>query len=237
MNGEITTVMVDANLDVSSVMTDGKLTGTKNAIFSNANYSSDKVITGLTPYESNNVKDVYAAEATGTAKLSGDSTIGFGTSSITYWTVAKDCKVFYVNAGGVISQYSTSSIGTDDNDVVNYIVDNGEVSYIFIQEVPSDVKDPGSSTSATYTAALTKESGKVILTVTSTSDTDAKVSGTITVSNLTGGNSATIDITAGTVKRGNNYTFEIASTSNVQTYKATVTVGSETLTTGTVIGG
>ncbi len=242
VNGEITTVMVDANLDVSSVMTDGKLDGNKNAIFSNANYSSDKIITGLTAYETSTSKDVYAAEATGTAKLSGDSTIGFGTSNITYWTVAKDCKVFYVNADGVISEYSTSSIGTDDNDIVNYIVDNGEVSYIFIQEVAAGSTVPG--TSDTYSVALAKDSttsSTLKLTVNSTngSDSSTKFNYKVYAYSITSGKDTAVQVNAGngTLSSGTATVDAITGTNNTLIYYVVVEVAGETLTTATVIGG
>ena len=242
VNGEITTVMVDATVDVSSVMTDGKLVGTKNAIFGNANYSNDNIITGLTAYETSTAKDVYAAEATGTAKLSGDSTIGFGTSNITYWTVAKDCKVFYVNTDGEISEYSTSSIGTDDNDVVNYIVDNGEVSYIFIQEVAAGATVPG--TSDTYSVALAKNgttSSTLDLTVKSTNsgDSTTKFSYKVFAYSITSGKDTAVQVNAGngTLTSGTSTVSVITGTNNTLIYYVVVEIAGETLTTATVIGG
>ena len=234
VNGEITTVMVDATVDVTGKMTDGKLdSGVTNALFSNVSTDDDNIITSLTAYATTG--NPMTASTTGTVKLSGDSTLGFGTSSKTYYTVANDCKVFFIDGDGVITSGSASSIGTDENDVAYYVIDDGELTYIFIQAVDEGANDPGGS-SDTYTAKLTNAGGTLTLTVTSSSDTSVKVTGTITVSNLTGGNSATIDITEGSVVKNTDYTYTLAS-SSIQTYKATVTVGGETLTTNTVIGG
>ena len=131
---------------------------------------------------------------------------------------------------------SVSGIATDEDDIVYYVVDDGELTYVFVQTVDTDAGDPGEGQSDTYTATLTNNAGTATLTVTSNSETQVDVEGTVTMTNTNSGSVATFDITKGTVKKGTNYTFNFA-TNSTSTYKVSVTVGGETLTTSTVIGG
>ncbi len=235
VNGEITTVMVDNTTLVSGVMCDGKLV-VDNALFSNVT-TSDDIITGLSAYNTVVGSDPYVKNVTGTVKVSGDNTLGFGKgSSIAYFTAAKDCKVFYADADGVITEGSVSGIATDEDDKAYYVVDDGELTYVFIQSVEDNAEDPGASQSDTYTAKLENKNGTATLTVTSTSDNKAAVEGTVTMTNTNSGATVTFDITKGEVKKGTNYTYTFA-TNNTSTYKVSVTVGGETLNTNTVVGG
>ena len=239
VNGTITTVKVDANTNVASVMNQGTLvSGVTNALFSNANIN-DGIIEGLTAYTTDTSKDVYSASATGTVKLSGENTIGFGTTTKTYFSVASDCKVFFIDNDGEITTGSVSSIGTDTNDIAHYVVDDGELTYIFVQNVDDTATDPGASTNANYTAVLTKINGKITLTVTSVNGSAAEaVTGTVTTtgsvnltSNLVGGNTA---LSSGKWV----YTEDIATSSlNSVTYTATVKIGGQTIVSNTIIGG
>ena len=236
VNGEITTVMVDNKTLVPGNMRDGKLVLT-NALFSNVT-TSDDIITGLSAYNTSVGSDPYVVNnVKGTVKVSGDNTLGFGTGSgIKYFTAANDCKVFYADEDGVITEGSVSGIATDEDDIVYYVVDDGELTYVFVQTVDTDAGDPGEGQSDTYTATLTNNAGTATLTVTSNSETQVDVEGTVTMTNTNSGSVATFDITKGTVKKGTNYTFNFA-TNSTSTYKVSVTVGGETLTTSTVIGG
>ena len=239
VNGTITTVKVDAGTNVASVMNQGTLvSGVQNALFSNININDD-IIEGLNAYTIDATKDVYSGSATGTVKLSGENTIGFGTSTKDYFSVASDCKVFFIDNDGDITTGSVSSIGTDTNDKAYYVVDDGELTYIFVQNVDDAATDPGASTNANYTAVLTKSNGEIILTVTSVNGTAAEaVTGTVTTtgsvnltSNLVGGNTANNN-------SGWKYTETIATSSlNSVTYTATVKIGGQTIVSNTIIGG
>ena len=239
VNGEITTVNVDANTNVTSVMTNGKLdSGVNNALFSNVT-TSDDIITGLVAYNSVSSTNPYTENMKGTVKVSGDNTLGFGTgSSIKYFTAAKDCKVFYIDSEGVITEGAVSSIATDEDDRAYYVVDDGELTYVFIQSYEKNAEDPGQSTSNTYTAKLTKSNGTVTLTVTSNKDAAEDVKGTVKMS---GSVTMTTDLTGGkTTGSGNSWTYtEVIATNSANTvsYQVTVEIGGETLTTNTIVGG
>lgn len=239
VNGEITTVNVDAATDVSSIMTDGKLdSGVTNALFSNVT-TSDDIITGLTAYNTSEGTNPYTANVKGTVKVSGDNTLGFGTgSSIKYFTAANDCKVFYADADGVITEGSVSGIATDEDDRAYYVVDDGELTYVFIQSYEKNTEDPGASESTNYTAKLTKNNGTVTLTVTSNKDAAEDVKGTVKMS---GSVDMTTDLTGGkTTGSANNWTYtEVIATNSANTvsYQVTVEIGGETLNTNTIVGG
>ena len=237
VNGEITTVMVDNKTLVPGNMRDGKLVVT-NALFSNVT-TSDDIITGLSAYNTVVGSDPYVKNVTGTVKVSGDNTLGFGKdSSIAYFTAAKDCKVFYADADGVITEGSVSGIATDEDDKAYYVVDDGELTYVFIQSVEANAEDPGASQSANYTAKLTKSNGTVTLTVTSNKDAAEDVKGTVKMS---GSVNMTTDLTGGkTTGSGNNWTYtEVIATNSANTvsYQVTVEIGGETLNTNTIVGG
>ena len=238
VNGEITTVMVDNTTLVPSVMRDGKLV-VDNALFSNVT-TSDDIITGLSAYNTSAGSDPYVVNnVKGTVKVSGDNTLGFGTgSSIKYFTAANDCKVFYADADGVITEGSVSGIATDEDDKAYYVVDDGELTYVFIQSVEDSASDPGESQSANYTAKLTKNNGTVTLTVTSNKDAAEDVKGTVKMS---GSVNMTTDLTGGkTTGSGNNWTYtEVIATNSANTvsYQVTVEIGGETLNTNTIVGG
>ena len=241
VNGTITTVKVDADTTASPSMNKGTLvSGVTNALFSNANIN-DSIIEGLTAYTTDASKDVYSDSKTGTVKLSGENTIGFGTgSSKDYFSVASDCKVFFIDNDGEITTGSVSSIGTDTDDIAHYIVDNGELTYIFVQNVDDTATDPGASTNANYTAVLTKNNGEITLTVTSVNGSAAEaVTGTVTT---TGSVNLTSNLVGGNTAANNSgkwvYTEDIATTSlNSVTYTATVKIGGQTIVSNTIIGG
>lgn len=51
--------------------------------------------------------------------------------------------VFYADEDGVITEGSVSGIATDEDDIVYYVVDDGELTYVFVQTVDTDAGDPG----------------------------------------------------------------------------------------------
>ena len=238
VNGEITTVMVDNKTLVPGNMRDGKLVVT-NALFSNVT-TSDDIITGLSAYNTSVGSDPYVVNnVKGTVKVSGDNTLGFGTGSgIKYFTAANDCKVFYADADGVITEGSVSGIATDEDDRAYYVVDDGELTYVFIQSYEKNTEDPGASESTNYTAKLTKKNGTVTLTVTSNKDAAEDVKGTVKMS---GSVDMTTDLTGGkTTGSANNWTYtEVIATNSANTvsYQVTVEIGGETLNTNTIVGG
>ena len=138
----------------------------------------------------------------------------------------------------MITEGAVSSIATDEDDRAYYVVDDGELTYVFIQSYEKNAEDPGQSTSNTYTAKLTKSKGTVTLTVTSNKDAAEDVKGTVKMS---GSVTMTTDLTGGkTTGSGNSWTYtEVIATNSANTvsYQVTVEIGGETLTTNTIVGG
>ena len=254
VNGQITTVKVDAgtDMDVSGVMTDGKLNnGVNNALFSGVT-TSDDIITGLTAYNTNAGQNPYTDDAKGTVKVSGDNTLGFGTgSSIQYFTAANDCKVFYIDAEGVITEGAVSSIATDEDDRAYYVVDDGELTYVFIQSYEKNATDPGESTNGTYSVALAKDSttsSTLKLTVNKLTaggavdagDSTTKYTAKVYAYAIGSDKDNAVEVSTvseQTLTSGTSTVDAIKGTNNTLIYYVVVTIGNETLTTSTVIGG
>ena len=131
VNGEVTTVKVDKNVvgvaDASEIA---------NSLYSSYSVDSHGVITKLNPYTTTG--DKYADTAAGTAKVSGEYTVKLG--SVAY-TVAEDANIYFVDKDGVISATSVNGIAKDPNDPSNFIVDDGQIVYLFIQEKDDDATD------------------------------------------------------------------------------------------------
>jgi len=199
INGKITPVKVLSTLasviDVEA-----------NVVYGGVTYNSDDIVKATTTAST-------AVSVTGITKLSGDTTIGFGSSSISYYTVADDCKVFIVDTDGDITESSVSSIAKDTTEKVIFTTDDGEVNYIFIQE-----NDTGSSETPTDTSA-------------NVSSIDLAANGTITVNLTTGTSSATTyDVTlsqlrdTGYVAVG-TYTVTVAANATAGTVAASLASG------------
>ena len=227
VNGQITTIKTSKEIST-------------NTVYGSVSYDSDDILN----VDSAKVHDKMVNPSNaGTVKQSGNSTIGFGNDKkVEYWSVASNCKVFYIDVDGKITESSLSSISTDSDDTVLAIQDDGELTYIFIQEVTDGATDPGEGTSGEYSAALTKDAkGKITLTIKSTAKdkpTEA-VKGTI---KMGGSTTLTADLPSGSGWTGSanawEYSVVIANTSsNTVNYTVDVTVGSHTMTTNTLLGG
>lgn len=83
------------------------------------------------------------------------------------YTVAEDAKIFYVDDDGEISEATLNSIKTDSDDTAMMVLEDGQITYLFVQEVTEGVNDiavdnkkgnvttelNGSKADATYTVA------------------------------------------------------------------------------------
>ena len=227
VNGQITTIKTSKEISA-------------NTVYGSVSYDSDNILNvdSAKPHT-----QLVTPGTAGTVKQSGNSTIGFGNgNNVVYWSVASNCKVFYIDVNGKITESSLSSISTDTDDTVLAVQDDGELTYIFVQEVTDGAKDPGQETSGEYSVVLSKDAaGKITLTIKSTAKdkpTDA-VKGTI---KMGGSTTLTADLTGVSEWTGdvNNWTCSavIANTSsNTVTYTVDVTIGSHTMTTNTLLGG
>ena len=150
VNGEITTVKVDWNVEVDGSAKTSAQAKELNGLF--ASYSVDKygVITRLTshnPYTNGlkktaiNNADRDSATQVGIDKRSADYTVLLGTTKGVYKTydraitVDDAAKIYVVDEDGKITESAYKSISKDDDDLVYAVVEDYLVKYLFVEEV------------------------------------------------------------------------------------------------------
>ncbi|MFR2753738.1 MAG: S-layer homology domain-containing protein [Dysosmobacter welbionis] len=159
-------IKIDENADYSVGVNDsGRTHSDTNYMFNGVNFDKYDIGTSFNSFAAGDTA-VY----TGTVKLSGDYTIGFGTDDKNpdvRYTVAEDAKIFYVDDDGEISEATLNSIKTDSDDTAMMVLEDGQITYLFVQEVTEGVNDiavdnkkgnvttelNGSKADATYTVA------------------------------------------------------------------------------------
>ena len=159
-------IKIDVNANYSVGVNDsGRTHSDTNYMFNGVNFDKYDIGTSFNSFATDDTA-VY----TGTVKLSGDYTIGFGTDDKNpdvRYTVAEDAKIFYVNDDGEISEATLNSIKTDKDDTAMMVLEDGQITYLFVQEVTEGVNDipvdnkkgnvttelNGSKADATYTVA------------------------------------------------------------------------------------
>ena len=166
VDGEITTVKVKGgNPDI------GTAGYTKdNVVGTNFKYNNKNLVTGATLPSSGKLNSytVYTG-SDGVHKLSGAYTIGLGASKTRY-TVASDAKMFVIDSDGVITKVAdVKDITTDTSAEYIALFDNtdGDIDYLFVQEVDNGKTEPGSGnvTPGTVTAVdYDASTGKVNVT-------------------------------------------------------------------------
>ena len=141
VNGKIVEdVMVADDVDINGVSADGKFTyNSPNIVFTGADYD-DGIITGLdTIADSDTVQ--------GLNKLSNENIqLGYHTDAkgnIVYgdagtFVVADDVKVFFLDDDGVITEGTINNVRRSTDDIVTYVLDQGQISYLFIQQYFED---------------------------------------------------------------------------------------------------
>ena len=122
---------------------DGKFTySSPNIVFTGADYD-DGIITSL---------DTIAGSRTvqGVNKLSNEN-VQLGYSGGNYGTagtfvVADDVKVFFLDDDGVITEGTINNVRRSTDDIVTYVLDQGQISYLFVQQYfeDNDQSAPGS---------------------------------------------------------------------------------------------
>ena len=121
----------------------GKFTySSPNIVFTGADYD-DGIITSL---------DTIAGSRTvqGVNKLSNEN-VQLGYSGGNYGTagtfvVADDVKVFFLDDDGVITEGTINNVRRSTDDIVTYVLDQGQISYLFVQQYfeDNDQSAPGS---------------------------------------------------------------------------------------------
>ena len=221
VNGEIKTVEVLTTLVGSGYAANG--------VYTNLEYNNKGMIKGwsaintVTDYNVLVDSNTYAKftnggtalniGSTGVWKLSGKYTVGLG-SSINRETVSESAKLYYVDTDGEITKLSsTSEIYSDAS--AEFIalrdVKNGDIEYLFIQEVDNGKHENAPGAPAGLTAVLSAPVNRSALTVTLTGGVEGKdYNVTLTQINTATGFSAVVF--DGNVRRDNTASQIVAGT-------------------------
>ena len=152
VNGEIVTdLKVEATWAQANILgyrtngfnANGVATSINDLAFTNAEYDDGVIV------KCDNVTDNGfdgAKVAKGVNKLSnGNIQVGYNATSETYGTahagtyvVARDVQVFFMNDDGVITEGSMSGVRRDENAIVTFVLEDGQITYLFVQEYYND---------------------------------------------------------------------------------------------------
>ena len=129
---------------------DGKFDYTSpNLVFTNADYD-DGIITSLT------VK-TGAGYVQGVNKLSNENLVlgwtGVAGSGRTF-VVSNDVKVFFMDDDGVVTQGSISNVRRSTDDIVTYVLKDGQISYLFVQQYFEDNEQSSTVTDNVLTSLV-----------------------------------------------------------------------------------
>ena len=231
VNGEITTVKMNKEITGN----DGK-----DVLYSSISYADkDNEILdkdACVPYgNKDDNADNYALTGKVTAEAK-DGIIGIGGAG---YAVSSEVELYAVTTKSKIETGALADVAKDA--AVTAIVKNGEVVAIFYGVTDEGPIGPG--VGDTYSVSLAKDkdvSSTLKLTVNSTNKSDtAKFTYKVFAFKLGANKDTAIEVSAGegTLANGAKTVEAIKNTSNDQVYYVVVTVGGETLTTSTVIGG
>ena len=223
VNGKIVEdVMVADDVDINGVSADGKFTyNSPNIVFTGADYD-DGIITGLdTIADSDTVQ--------GLNKLSNENIqLGYNSSNDEYgkdgtFVVADDVKVFFLDDDGVITEGTINNVRRSTDDIVTYVLDQGQISYLFIQQYFEDndqssnigrggldlismTYDKASKFVLSYQSKTALNVGEAYSVVISDEDGDTVTSASGTLnSNVTANSTVTLDIPYGAVQGTGKY--------------------------------
>ena len=137
VGGEITTVRVSDSVSVGS-FDGGEET---NVVFQSPVRNNKGIITSASA-----VTGYTSVTDTGIWKLSGTYTIGIGgdrASESVRYTVASDANMYYIDTDGIITEIAEVSDVVSDTDaqVMALVGTDGDIEYLFVQEVDSGNKD------------------------------------------------------------------------------------------------
>ena len=151
VNGKIVEgvkVADDVDIDKAGFADDGKfnyasaIAGNGAVVFTGADYD-DGVITGLDVIKQDGNSDY--GTTVGVDKLSsGNLVLGGGklsngtTLPKSTYVVANDVKVFFLNDDGEITEGAINNVRRSDEDIVTYVLDDGQISYLFVQQYFED---------------------------------------------------------------------------------------------------
>ena len=122
-------VKVDASVKINNRTSNGSFSS--NVVFTGADYD-DGVITGLDSLGN-------SGTVTGINKVNNENVVlGYGNGSESTYVVADDAKIFFIDDDGTITEGAVSNIRRSDEDVVTYVLEDGQISYLFIQQYFED---------------------------------------------------------------------------------------------------
>ena len=230
VNGEITTVKMD-----EKIATDGK----SDVLYGSISYADkDNEIldtSACDPFSIDKTDDSYSMTGKVTAEAK-DDIIGIDNKS---YALSSDVELYAVTGGDKIETGALADVAKDGT--VTVIVKNGEVITIFYGVSNDSPVGPGVSDS--YSVSLAKNaqtSATLDLTVKSTNGSDtAKFTYKVFAYGITAGKDTAVEVSAGegALVNGTSTVSVISGTNNTLVYYVVVTVGGDTLTTSTVIGG
>ena len=198
-------VKVDASVKIDNRTSNGSFSS--NVVFTGADYD-DGVITGLDSLGN-------SGTVTGINKVNNENVVlGYGSSSESTYVVADDAKIFFIDDDGTITEGAVSNIRRSDEDVVTYVLEDGQISYLFVQQYfeDNDQSSSGGRQELTSITGVTYSAPNLTLTLNGTNaGQNYKVTlkmivagvttelGTYTVTGATGATSTTAVLSVGTL--------------------------------------
>ena len=198
-------VKVDASVKINNRTSNGSFSS--NVVFTGADYD-DGVITGLDSLSN-------SGTVTGINKVNNENVVlGYGSSSESTYVVADDAKIFFIDDDGTITEGAVSNIRRSDEDVVTYVLEDGQISYLFVQQYfeDNDQSSSGGRQELTSITGVTYSAPNLTLTLNGTNaGQNYKVTlkmivagvttelGTYTVTGATGATSTTAVLSVGTL--------------------------------------
>ena len=198
-------VKVDASVKIDNRTSNGSFSS--NVVFTGADYD-DGVITGLDSLSN-------SGTVTGINKVNNENVVlGYGNGSESTYVVADDAKIFFIDDDGTITEGAVSNIRRSDEDVVTYVLEDGQISYLFVQQYfeDNDQSSSGGRQELTSITGVTYSAPNLTLTLNGTNaGQNYKVTlkmivagvttelGTYTVTGATGATSTTAVLSVGTL--------------------------------------
>ena len=146
VDNEVKTVKVDWTVKLDGTPLSHAQAGALNGLFSRYSVDKDGIITSLYTYDTTNTNNKFAGYGVGTDRNSADYTVTVlnGTDSVItsakntgIWTVDDDAKFFEIDEDGNVETGTYGSVTKDDDDRAYFVIENGMVIYMFVEEVNS----------------------------------------------------------------------------------------------------
>ena len=142
VDNEVKTVKVDWTVKLDGGNLSHAQAGALNGLYSRYSVDKDGIITSLYTYDTTPTNNKFASYGVGTDRSSADYTVQIlnnaGTGKNTgIWTVDDDAKFFEIDEDGNIETGTYGSVTKDDDDRAYFVIENGMVIYMFVEEVNS----------------------------------------------------------------------------------------------------